>query len=202
MLSMEVLGPSLSEIIKNRKSPFSPRQVLQVAIQLMERLSCIHSRGILHRDLKPSNLVIGIDNNKDVIYMIDFGLSKVFINQNTHTQIPFQDGLRVTGTAPFASLSAHEGHEQSPKDDLECVGYVLVYLAKGSLPWYNSTTKKPANIQQALADIKEKKLSTTIEELCEGVPHPIQNLFLECQRLKYEDVPDYKNLAQLFSFYL
>ena len=57
--------------------------------------------------------------------------------------------------------------EQSRRDDLESLGYVLMYFNRGSLPWQGL---KAATKRQKYERISEKKMSTSIEELCKGFP--------------------------------
>jgi len=57
--------------------------------------------------------------------------------------------------------------EQSRRDDLESLGYVLMYFNLGSLPWQGL---KAATKRQKYERISEKKMSTPIEVLCKGYP--------------------------------
>ena len=110
------------------RSTFTPKTVLLVADQLMERLQCLHdTSGYLHRDLKPENLLMGREGEADAstLYLVDFGLARRYVYEGTGEHIvPRRIKKNLTGTARYASINAHFGGDQSRRDDMEAAGFV------------------------------------------------------------------------------
>lgn len=119
------------------------------------------------RDIKPDNFLMGLGKRANVVNIIDFGLAKKYRDPKTHIHIPYRENKNLTGTARYASINTHLGIEQSRRDDMESLGYVLMYFLRGSLPWQGlkAVTKK-----MKYEKISEKKISTPIEVLCRGHP--------------------------------
>ena len=113
--------------------------------------------------------MIGLDSNASNIYCVDFGLSKRFRNPKTLLHNAFRDGKSLTGTPRYASINNHLGLEQSRRDDLESIAYVLIYFMKGTLPWQGL---KARNAQRKYRMILEKKQQISIAQLCQGLPLP------------------------------
>jgi serine/threonine protein kinase len=126
---------------------------------MIKRVEYIHSRRIIHRDIKPDNFTIGREKNKHRIFIIDFGLAKKYMSVSG-AHIRYREGKSLTGTARYASISTHLGIEQSRRDDIESVGYLLIYFLQGSLPWQNLKAK---NVNEKYEKIKEKKIMTKVE---------------------------------------
>nr|XP_015838159.1 PREDICTED: casein kinase I isoform delta-A isoform X2 [Tribolium castaneum] len=195
VMVMELLGPSLEDLFNFCSRRFSLKTVLLLADQLISRTDFIHSRNFIHRDIKPDNFLMGLGKKGNLVYIIDFGLAKKYRDGRTHQHIPYRENKNLTGTARYASINTHLGIEQSRRDDLESLGYVLMYFNKGSLPWQGL---KAATKRQKYERISEKKMSTSIEELCKGFPMEFPTYLNYCRQLRFEERPDYSYLRQLF----
>lgn len=132
---MDLLGPSLADLFAFCGNRFSLKTTLMLADQMLGRIDSVHKKNFIHRDMKPENFLMGIGSESQTVYIIDFGLSKKFKDAKTHQHVPYRENKNLTGTARYASVNAHLGIEQSRRDDLESIGYILVYFINGSLPW-------------------------------------------------------------------
>ena len=172
-LIMEFLGPNLMELFNFcGTKKFTISTVCLIALQMLNRIEYMHKHHYLHRDIKPENFLIGNEEKTNVIFLADFGLSKSYKNRKNHQHIPYRDGRMLIGTARYVSINTHLGIEQSRRDDLEAVGYVLVYFLRGELPWQGLKAK---NMKDKYEKIMEKKISTPIVVLCQGFPIEIQH---------------------------
>ena len=102
-----------------------------IGYQMVQRIEYVHSKGYIHRDIKPGNFLIGKNKEKEILYIIDFGLSKKYIDKLTGKHAIYKEGKGLTGTARYVSLNTHYGIDQSRRDDIEGIAYNLIYFAKG-----------------------------------------------------------------------
>ena len=127
----------------------------------------MHSKFYIHRDIKPENFLLGLNKNSNIVYLIDFGVSKIFYDTKKKLHIPFKDNKEFRGTIRYASINAHLGHELSRRDDLESLGYSLILFLQGKLPWMGIVNQNYKMSKSIIADLKK---NISIEKLCSGLP--------------------------------
>ena len=194
-LVMELLGKSLDKLFSDNDKYFTYKTIFQIGYQMIERIQYVHSKLYIHRDIKPGNFVIGRGDKSKIIYIIDFGLSKRYIDPEKKCHIPYREGKGLTGTARYVSLFTHYGIEQSRRDDIESIAYNLIYFAKGKLPWQGVKTK---NKKEKHKKIMESKLAYTPDILCANLPEEFPTLLQYARKLDFEEKPDYKNIKIMF----
>eukprot|EP01128_Nolandella_sp_AFSM9_P005743 TRINITY_DN2841_c0_g3_i5.p1 TRINITY_DN2841_c0_g3~~TRINITY_DN2841_c0_g3_i5.p1 ORF type:complete len:486 (-),score=139.86 TRINITY_DN2841_c0_g3_i5:95-1552(-) len=195
ILVMELLGPSLEDLFSSCGRRFSLKTVLMLADQLIRRMEYVHSKNFLHRDVKPDNFLMGLGDKRHVLYLIDFGLAKKYSDSRSMRHISYRQNKQLTGTARYASINTHIGLEQSRRDDLESLGYMLLYFLRGALPWQGL---KAETKTEKYRKITECKMSTSVASLCKGFPNQFL-LYLEyCRSLAFETRPDYRYLRSMF----
>ena len=195
ILVMELLGKSLETLFQENNCKFSLKTVCMLADQMITRLEYIHKKYILHRDIKPDNFTIGRGKQSHIIYLIDFGLSKKYrSSKGNHEHIKYSENKRLIGTARYASINALKGCEQGRRDDMEALGYVLMYFLRGNLPWQGLKLNKGDDRYRKIYEIKKK---TTPEELCLGFPRQFCEYIKYTRNLSFEQEPDYNYLKKL-----
>ena len=187
-LILDKLYKSLEEL----KNLCSLILVIKIAIEMINRLEILHNKNIIHRDIKPENFMISTKDN--IIYLIDFGLSKLYKENGKH--IKFKESNTLIGTARYASINNHKGYEYSRRDDLESLGYIFIYLLNRKLPWQGLKISSNKKKFEKIGQIKEE---TSLDTLCDNIPHEFKEYLEYCRNLKFQEKPDYEFLKNIFN---
>ena len=179
---LNLLGQSLQNLL-NLKRSFSLKLVLQIGLQIIFILKSIHEKGLVHRDIKPDNFLLGNDNNKKQIYIIDFGFCKSIMNNDVHIEIKKTTG--IIGSLTYASLNAHNYTELSRRDDLESLGYMLIYFNQGFLEWQKTEDVK------LIIQMKQQVVDN------EKIPIVLRDFLKRVRLIDFKETPDYNTLINL-----
>ncbi|MHB1955320.1 MAG: casein kinase 1 family protein [Sulfobacillus sp.] len=193
VLILQRLGKNLNSLCLQNRGKLSLSTVCQIGVQAVERLEFVHRHGYVHRDIKPENFLVGHED-PECLYLVDFGLSKKYVNHHRQHIRPAQN-KRLVGTPRYSSLNSHLGQELVRRDDMESLGFVLLYLLLGSLPWQGQTGK---NREEKYANIARVKGNAGIAELCQGSPPEFQTYFEHVRGLEFTAKPNYRMLRELF----
>ena len=195
IMVIDLLGKSLEDLFVHCHHRLSLKTVLMLADQMISCVEFIHNKNFIHRDIKPDNFVMGVGNSATQVFIIDYGLAKKYRDQHTHMHIPYVEGKSLTGTARYASVGALRGVEQSRRDDLESLGFVWMYLLKGTLPWMGLNGRDQKQKYDRICDVKAK---TSFEDLCRGFPNEFVRYFQIVRALRFTEKPNYAELRQMF----
>lgn len=216
VLVMDYFHTSVQKRFGLRKK-FSPSTLYRLAFDILLVLENLHNNSFIHRDIKADNLMFGYFNildfkksfsnwnsiapkdwyleklkNKEQIYLIDFGLSKHMSTSNKYQT------ERFMGTANYCCKNAHLKKSQSYADDLESLGYVLIMLYKGYLPWTILKGLSKLSKTRQLKVLQEKKMNTSLEELTAQCPSCFKLYFEHIQKFNHSEKPNYSYLRNLF----
>lgn len=177
---MTVLGEPLSINMK--------LDIGAISSMMLYRIRILHQYGYIHNDIKLSNFLLGPTNDEHNVYLIDFGLSKKYIDsKNNHIEMSKNEMFR--GTVSMSSPNILRGYTSSRRDDLISLGYCVIKFYK-KLPWYEKKHRSLSGYE--LANIKNNT-----SELKKNIPDPIQKYIDIVYLLKFKETPPYKKLDML-----
>ena len=194
ILIESLLGRSLYQIFNDSDKKFNIKDVCMLGIQMLERLEYIHSKNFIHRDIKPHNFLVS-PKNEGLIYIIDFGLTKKF-RSDRGNHVKFSVTKHIVGTPRFCSINAMRGVEQSRRDDLESLSYLLLYFILGSLPWQGLKISSRA---QRFKQITKIKKNLKIETVLQNFPPEIIIFCKYTRKLGFTENPKYDYLKNLLN---
>lgn len=199
-LVMQFLGNSLEYLFTRKcKGSFSVKTTLMIGIQSLKLLHDLHESNYIHRDIKPDNFLTGLAedgaSNTPQLYLIDFGLAKRYKSPD-RVHLKQTTGKSIVGTARYSSINSHLGIELSRRDDLESLGYMMIYFVKGKLPWQGIPAE---NKHDKYSMIGKMKQECKITDLCSGIPQVFTDYLTYVRSLEFKEKPNYKYLHDLLS---
>ena len=189
-LVRELLGESLYDYFKSCDKKFPLSKILRIGKQMISLIESIHKKGIIHGYLTPLHFLFGKDSKKSPIYLVSFGNSKYYEDPITKVHIKNVGGKNFESqySVIYGSINQLKKQANSRRDDVEAIGYILLFFLKGELPWHNvkGNSKK-----------KEIKLNTSLDDLCRDCPEEFKSFIKYSRQLTFDDEPDYKALRFL-----
>ena len=187
---MNLLGESLLKV-KEYFGQLDMKETLLIGIQMIERIRTLHQNLLVHRDIKPDNFVFGLENKKTKLYLIDFGFTRRYTNDNG-IHIPMRTNCSLLGTPNFVSLNVHKGYEASRRDDLESAILIMIYLHMGELSWESNNID--ASVTNTIIKAKEDIIYDR------DIPELLIDLLVHIRRLTFEEEPDYNFILETYIF--
>lgn len=182
---IQLLGKSLDQLLIE-KTKFSLKLTLQIGVQLLHLLKGIHEKGLVHRDIKPDNFLLGTNTKQSKqLFLIDFGLCKPYLHADKHMEMKHTSSL--IGSLTYASLHAHQHIELSRRDDLESLGYMLLYFSLGNLPW-KKTIRESEIIKQKTDIVHDGR-----------VAYVLRDFIIYIRKLEFEERPNYELFIDKFT---
>ena len=198
ILVEELLGKSLKELFKeneNKSKRIRLKDMLLAGLQIIDRIEFTHSKNILHLDIKPNHFLVGNPNNS-LIYLIDFCLAKKYRSSRTGKHVKFSKNSYFSGNLKFSSINTMKGIMPSRRDDLESIGYLLIYLYKQKLPWDKVISKNKIEFTQKIFEIKKL---IPLKMLCDDLPKEMIEFMKYVRSLKFEEEPKYEYLIKILA---
>ena len=193
VMAMELQGMNLTDLYELCGREFTLKTAIYILIECILCVQQIHSKGITHRDIKPQNFILSRNQFQNRIHVIDFGLSSWF-RTAMDEHIPFSKCSPV-GTARYASINNHRGVHQTRRDDLESIGYMVIFFLKGELPWQG--IREPRRVKK-WKKIQQKKQSVSNASLTQGLPMEFCYYLDSVKKLAYDEAPNYDKLIKVF----
>lgn len=161
------------------------KSVLMVGLQMIQALERLHSKGYIHGNVAPENLMV----NRYEVHLGNLEHAKEYRFGRNRKHVKRTNGHRIKGDMRFASINAHRGYSLSRRDDLESLGYSMVYMFNGRLPWGS-----PRLDEEEVHQLKRK---SSAREVFRGMSKYVRQYVETVRDLGFQDKPDYKQLRRL-----
>ena len=194
VLVMELFGNCLFDVWESiHHYRMKMNHVTDIGMKCVSALKALHDKGMVHRDIKPENIMFGRGERQSDIYLVDFETTVRYRNTVTNEHIPLKTEDHFTGTPQFLSVNGHRNHTLSRRDDLESLGYSLIFLAQGGLDWYD--LQHPDSLVMKMRC--ENKCQMNIRNFLRRLPKPLDAYMSYVFSLSFAEDPNYDMLKAI-----
>jgi len=174
--------------VNNKRTGLSKNKIVGIGVQMIDIIELVHKHRIIHRDIKPENFLFGRGDDTR-LYLIDFGLAKQYMSIGGE-HILYRSDKNLIGTVRYASVNSHDNKELSRRDDIESIGYLILYLIMRKLPWQGITH---ASDSIRLDMIRHKKQNISLQ----NIPDSMKTYFNYIGNVSFAEEPNYVYLKTL-----
>ncbi|GMT20735.1 hypothetical protein PFISCL1PPCAC_12032, partial [Pristionchus fissidentatus] len=188
---MDLIHASLLDIyVKMLDKKMSHSSTIKIGRQTLEAIAALHECGWIHRDIKPDNFAVGRPPKDNLVYMLDFGIAKNYLDEKGQHRLP-RARVAYLGTTWYSSRNSHQHREQSRKDDYEVWCYMMLTFFKYlQFPWANDE-------DHDILYSKKNRFMTAPEDTEMCMPKRFADVIKLVDRMKYSDVGDVKTINLL-----
>ncbi|CAL5436562.1 unnamed protein product [Camellia sinensis] len=200
VMVIDLLGPSMEDLFNYCNRKFTLKTALILAAQLINRVEYVHSRGFLDRDIKPDNFLMGLGRKANQVYIIDFGLAKMYRDLQTHKHIPYSGLKAGTKKQKYDKISEKKMLTPVEVYNTRRVLHIEQFrLSKWDLWWApRAEQHRPNGCPRSRQSCPYLLHSAQKKVLCKSYPSEFISYFHYCRSLRFEDKPDYSYLKRLF----
>ncbi|TKR82438.1 hypothetical protein L596_016163 [Steinernema carpocapsae] len=189
---MQLVGPDLGKLRRSLPGKkFSLITALRLCAQTLDRVETLHDMGWLCRDIKAPNFAIGLGDQAGIVYMLDFGFARRFLDNNGVHVRP-RAAAAILGTIHYAPIASHYGRDQSRRDDLESWFYMCLELVAGSLPWSHLDCRRQ---HQLICEWKQFARKGGRHQMLKDCPLEFDEILKMIDGLRYYERPNYRLIS-------
>ncbi|EAR83395.2 kinase domain protein (macronuclear) [Tetrahymena thermophila SB210] len=195
---LKQMGPSLKIVFSLLNKQFMQHTVLLIGLNLINSIENLHKHDIVHRNLRPRKIITDFNLKSLNLYFVDFKNAKKFRHKSGQT-VKYIESNRQQNKAfanKFSSLGVHMGISPSQKDDMESIGYILIYFLKKGKLFHKK--KSYQNHEEKINHYEEQKLNFVPENYKEILPAEVISYINYIKMLNQQDRIDYDYCKKLF----